>query len=73
MQVKTATSGSLPPKGELLPRCRLCEEVPLQGIRGGFLIGGMFICRKCEAMIIRLQVGTREYEDVLRKIRKLWE
>lgn len=73
MQVKTAFPDSPPQKGALLPRCKLCEEVPADGIRGGYLISGMFICRACETMIIRLQVGSRDYDELLRRIKKLWE
>jgi|CZCA01.1.fsa_nt_gi hypothetical protein len=73
MQAKTVVSSPITQKGKLLPRCRLCEEVPPRGIRGGYLINGVFICNLCETMILELEAGTEDYRELLGRIKKLWE
>ncbi|ADI00851.1 MAG TPA: hypothetical protein GXX39_06115 [Syntrophothermus lipocalidus] len=73
MQAKSVFAKNCARKGQVLPRCKLCDEVPEEGLRGGYLINGIFICRGCEAVIMRLQVGTPDYEEMLNRIKKLWE
>jgi len=73
MQAKTVMVGGVAERGRLLPRCKLCEEVPVEGLRGGYLINGMFICKSCETVIMRLQIGAPDYEEMMKRIRKLWE
>ncbi len=58
-------------KGQLLPVCALCEEVPPRGIAGGYLIKGMFLCETCESAILDLKVGSHQYEFYMERIKKL--
>jgi len=58
-------------KGQLLPRCVLCEEVPSRGIVGGYLINGMFLCETCESAILNLNVGSSQYEFYLERIKRI--
>ncbi|MGI6551060.1 MAG: sigma factor G inhibitor Gin [Syntrophomonadales bacterium] len=58
-------------KGQLLPVCTLCEEVPSRGIAGGYLIKGMFLCETCESAILELKVGSNQYEYYMERIKKL--
>ncbi len=71
MQYNQAQKELLTVKGQLLPRCALCEEVPLRGIMGGYLIKGLFLCETCEKEILNLKVGSSQYEFYLQKIKKL--
>lgn len=57
-------------KGQLLPQCVLCEEVPLRGIAGGYLINGMFLCESCESAILNLEVGSSQYKYYLERIKR---
>lgn len=58
-------------KGQLLPRCVLCEEVPVNGIARGYLINGMFLCETCESTIIELEVGSSQYKHYVERIKRL--
>ena len=58
-------------KGQLLPRCVLCEEVPVNGIAGGYLINGMFHCETCESTIIELEVVSSQYKHYVERIKRL--
>jgi len=57
--------------GQLLPRCIFCEQVPLKGIAGGYLIKGAFLCEDCEREILGLKAGSVRYEFYREKIKKL--
>lgn len=58
-------------KGQVLPRCVLCEEVPVNGIAGGYLINGMFLCETCESAIVELEVGSSRYKYYVERIKRL--
>ncbi len=58
-------------EGILLPRCALCENVPEQGIRGGYLINKSFICSGCEKKIIDTEVGSPAYQSLLEMIKRI--
>ncbi len=55
----------------LLPRCVICEQVPLGGIREGIKIRGGFICSHCEKTIVAMDAGSSNYNQILHKIRTL--
>lgn len=59
-------------QGVLLPVCVICEHTPLKGIAGGILVSGRFLCARCEAEIVRAQVGDNCYSHLKEKIKKLW-
>jgi hypothetical protein len=54
-----------------LPRCVICEQVPLGGIREGIKIRGGFICSHCEKTIVAMDAGSSNYNQILHKIRTL--
>ncbi|MDD3272362.1 MAG: sigma factor G inhibitor Gin [Syntrophomonadaceae bacterium] len=58
-------------KGILLPRCRICQQVPPGGIRGGIKFKKAFICRQCEEQIVVTQVGSPGYEDLMEKMKQV--
>lgn len=59
-------------RGVLLPICVICEETPLDGIAGGILVSGRFLCARCEEEIVRMQVGDSRYSRYKDKIKKIW-
>lgn len=59
------------PKALLLPICAICGEVPEQGIAGGYMLNKSFICNGCEERIINTEIGTRQYQEILKLIKKI--
>jgi hypothetical protein len=59
--------------GQLLPVCKLCGTVPSSGITGGYLIKGAFICKNCEGAIVKLEIGTDEYNYYMQQLKKLFK
>lgn len=51
--------------GNVLPVCFLCAQVPAGGIRNGFLLRGIFICRECERGLINTKPEDKEEEYLL--------
>ena len=51
--------------GKVLPVCFLCSNVPAGGIRNGFLLRGIFICRDCEQELINSKPEEKEEEYLL--------
>ncbi|WP_054695263.1 sigma factor G inhibitor Gin [Syntrophomonas palmitatica] len=69
---KLMETKKLPEKfGMLVPRCAICEKVPQGGIREGIKIRRGFICTNCERMIIGVDAGSNEYNQILLKLRTL--
>lgn len=64
-------AGSEGKMGILLPRCRICNQVPQEGIRGGIKLKRAFICNQCEQDIINVDVGSEQYEILLQKIKSI--
>lgn len=58
-------------KAVLLPRCAICEEVPFEGIKGGYLINKYFVCTKCEQKIINTEVGSTAYHEILELVKRI--
>lgn len=58
-------------RGQLLPRCYFCGEVPREGIHGGVIIKRAFICHSCEEQIIDLEVGSLHYREVIDKLKEI--
>ncbi|NPV29343.1 MAG: hypothetical protein HPY58_06710 [Firmicutes bacterium] len=59
-------------QGILLPVCVICERTPPQGIAGGMLVSGRFLCAPCEEEIVRAQVGDSRYSHLKEKIKRIW-
>lgn len=55
----------------LLPRCSICEEVPSDGIKGGYLINKFFVCTNCERIILETEVGSPAYQEILESIKRI--
>lgn len=60
-------------KGNVLPVCSICNQVPALGIGGIIKIGRVIICQACEQEILRLEVGSPGYDIMLEKMRKVWK
>lgn len=74
MQVNRVKKTSLlEPMGELLPRCQLCDQVPLRGIASGFWVNRRLICDSCEQVIMNLEIGSRDYTEFMQRLRKIWK
>lgn len=58
-------------KAILLPRCCICEEVPSDGIKGGYLINKFFVCTSCERKILDAEVGSPAYLEILELIKRI--
>ena len=56
-------------KRKVLPVCFLCCRVPEGGIRNGFFLRGIFICRECESELINSK--PEEKEEYMLTIAKL--
>jgi hypothetical protein len=59
-------------RGVLLPVCMICEQTPPQGIAGGMLVSGRFLCARCEREIVRAQVDDSRYAHLKERLKKLW-
>jgi len=60
-------------KGNVLPVCSICNQVPVLGIKGIIKIGRFFICPACEQEILCLEVGSPGYGTMIEKIRRVWK
>ncbi|PKM77479.1 MAG: hypothetical protein CVU90_06425 [Firmicutes bacterium HGW-Firmicutes-15] len=58
-------------KAIILPRCRICSQVPKEGIRGGIKLRKAFICTQCEQEITNIDVGSANYQILLEKIKRI--
>lgn len=57
---------------KVLPICFLCNMVPEEGIRSGFLLKGIFICSRCENELINSKPENSEkYREAITKLRKV--
>ncbi len=59
------------PRGVLLPRCTLCEQVPAGGLRDGIRIKRAFICTQCEQSLTHSDIGSIYYHIMLEKIKMI--
>ncbi|HHW62197.1 MAG TPA: hypothetical protein GX404_09860 [Syntrophomonadaceae bacterium] len=55
----------------LLPRCAICEDVPVKGIAGGMKIRRAFICNQCEQKIVTMDVESQEYHAMVSTIKNI--
>ncbi|MDD4803111.1 MAG: sigma factor G inhibitor Gin [Syntrophomonas sp.] len=55
----------------ILPRCRICNQVPAGGIRGGIKINKAFICTPCEQEITNMDARSAEYRIIIEKIKRI--
>jgi hypothetical protein len=58
-------------KAIILPRCQICNQVPKDGIRGGFKLKKAFICTQCEQEIVDVDVASAYYQILLEKIKRI--
>ena len=58
--------------GKLLPICIICEQVPQDGIMGGVVINGNFICAKCEDELMSITTDDVKYKLFQEKLKKIW-
>lgn len=56
----------------VLPRCSICNQVPVEGLRDVIKVGKAWICKKCEQEIVNLEVGSPKYGLILDKIKRVW-
>ena len=60
----------VPDDRKVLPICFLCNLVPQEGMRGGFLLKGVFICTQCEQELINSNMEDPEkYKMAIAKLR----
>lgn len=59
-------------RGVVLPVCLICEQTPPDGIAGGILVSGRFLCASCEEEIVRARVGDSRYYHLKDKIKRIW-
>ncbi|MDS1029764.1 sigma factor G inhibitor Gin [Bacillota bacterium LX-D] len=57
----------------LLPRCIICDSVPNDGIIGGVVIKGIFICHQCSLELTNLETTDDKYALYMGKLKKLWQ
>lgn len=55
----------------LLPKCILCKEVPNEGIAGGFILTGQFICIGCEQRLLTLDYDDPAYSMMVQKLKEV--
>jgi hypothetical protein len=58
--------------GKLLPICVICEQIPLEGIMGGLVINGIFICAQCEEELLSIKSGDVKYKLFQEKLKRIW-
>jgi len=58
--------------GKLLPVCIICEQVPLEGIMGGLVITGNFICDDCQRELLSIACDDEKYKVFQEKLKKIW-
>lgn len=66
VQGKTAATGQR--KTARGGRCLICGRATGDGLR----IRGETICSRCEAELVRAQVGTPRYAQFVRRLRRIW-
>lgn len=71
MRTNQVKEESFEKRGMVLPLCKLCGEVPLRGIIGGYLINRNFVCESCENTIVNLEIGSQEYDFYVQEIKKI--
>jgi hypothetical protein len=57
----------------LLPKCLVCGETPERGLAAGIFLCRRFLCDSCGAHIAALCPGEKDYAEVARRLRRLWE
>ena len=57
---------------KLLPICLVCEQVPPEGIMGGIVINGNFLCTSCEKELLSVAEGDARYKLFQDKLKKIW-
>jgi len=71
---QAAVIDNRPPGQErkIVPVCFFCNEVPEEGIRSGFFLRGIFVCRECETRLINTKAEERaEYMLAISKLRQI--
>lgn len=58
--------------GKLLPICLICDQVPPEGIMGGLVVNGNFICAKCEEELLSITSDDVKYILFQEKLKKIW-
>ncbi|MGF7185215.1 hypothetical protein GGQ84_001301 [Desulfitispora alkaliphila] len=56
----------------LVPKCIICEQVPEKGIVEGVFLNRKFICDSCEEHIANVMPGDQHYDEIVEKIRLIW-
>lgn len=57
---------------KVVPVCALCKKIPEQGLRGGFFLKGIFICKSCEnELITSTPENQSEYKGAIAKLKKI--
>jgi len=59
-------------KDNIIPKCFICGEVPMGGIRDGLYIGRKFICSSCENKIVSTNTSDAEYSFFSDKLKEVW-
>lgn len=59
-------------RGCVVPRCSVCQRIPVAGIRGGLKLGRAFLCQECEAVLMETQVGSLEYHRIMEGLRSVY-
>ncbi|HHW39718.1 MAG TPA: hypothetical protein GXX19_00945 [Syntrophomonadaceae bacterium] len=59
-------------RGVVLPVCLICEQTPPDGIAGGILVSGRFLCAACEDEIVHTRVGDSRYSHLKDKVKRIW-
>ncbi len=59
-------------RGIVLPVCLICEQTPPDGIAGGILVSGRFLCAACEDEIVHIRVGDSRYSHLKDKVKRIW-
>ena len=57
---------------KLLPICIVCEQVPSEGIKGGIVVTGNFLCFNCEEELTYLSQEDLKYKLFQEKLKRLW-
>lgn len=61
-----------PPKDCVVPRCSICKQIPVGGIRGGFKLRRAFLCLNCESIIMATPVGSDDYHRIMAGLRSIY-
>lgn len=51
-----------------LSRCSVCDQYAGRGLE----IRGVLICRSCELALLFSQVGSRRYEFIRKRLKRIW-